>query len=151
LANVIPKLNTLPFERKPRTFNSNVYLHSFTGAVLCSLGKVAGRVVGWESNRKRTRLDGDAGKTLVKWMMDAGTGVKMELEALILGELMLNAGVIIPLSRKVEFSASSKDYYALAVRLLAVASPKLWLTGAIVLRSPAGELRDVHPIGRSQD
>jgi len=84
LANVIPKLNTLPFERKPRTFNSNVYLHSFTG------------------------------KTLVKWMMDAGTGVKMELEALILGELMLNAGVIIPLSRKVEFSASSKDYYALA-------------------------------------
>ena len=50
-------------------------------------------------------------------MLDAGTGVKMELKAMILGELMLNAGVIVPLSRKVEFSASAKDFYALTVRV----------------------------------
>jgi hypothetical protein len=48
-------------------------------------------------------------------MLEAGTGVKMDLEAMILGELMLNAGAIVPLSRKVEFSASGKDFYALTV------------------------------------
>jgi hypothetical protein len=31
LANVIPKLSTLPFEKKPRTFNSNIYTQSFSG------------------------------------------------------------------------------------------------------------------------
>lgn len=48
-------------------------------------------------------------------MLDAGIGVRFEPEAMILGELMLNAGVIVPLSRKVEFSSSGKDYYALTV------------------------------------
>jgi hypothetical protein len=31
LANVIPKLSTLPFEKKPRVFNSNIYTQSFSG------------------------------------------------------------------------------------------------------------------------
>lgn len=53
-------------------------------------------------------------------MLEAGTGVKLDLEAMILGELMLNAGVIVPLSRKVEFSASNKDHYALTVRQLSL-------------------------------
>jgi hypothetical protein len=58
-------------------------------------------------------------------MLEAGTGVKMDLEAMILGELMLNAGVIVPLSRKVEFSTSGKDFYALTVRSLSVVSSDL--------------------------
>ncbi|ELR25295.1 RhoGAP domain containing protein [Acanthamoeba castellanii str. Neff] len=94
LANVIPKLSTLPFEKKPRVFNSNIYTQSFSG------------------------------KTLVKWMLEAGTGVRMDLEAMILGELMLNAGAIVPLSRKVEFSASGKDFYALTEGYADYARPR---------------------------
>jgi len=83
LANVMPKIGTLPLFKKSKKFNSNVYQQCFSG------------------------------KAAVKWMLTAELGISYEWEAEIMGELLLNANIIVPLQRDPNFVNSSKSIYAL--------------------------------------
>jgi len=93
LPNVMSKIQTLPLQKKSRRFNSNLYFQCCTG------------------------------KTIVKWMLSSDVGITSEVEAILMGELLLNANIMVPLQRNPEFSSSAKSIYALTEGIVPISKP----------------------------
>jgi len=101
----MPKIATLPLEKKAKKFNNNVYPQNFNG-------RNHSKIHSNGSNPSNPILKG---KAAVKWMLSSDIGVSNEVEAIILGELLLNANVIVPLKRDPLFNCTAKDFYAFTV------------------------------------